>query len=517
MKGGKIVALTGCSSNTSLNPRFTKGWWEEFENGEQVKVEKGEGKEKKVVVSGHWNKKINPKNISEKVNENNKLKESEYGKSIKIIVATIGIPDGADVVVQLYKKKGFWPSEDDERIAEELSGYKIKNNKTIMPVYLESEWCSKDKEWYNINKDKNWYNLSEKSIKRLNENLNDRLYFRVSITWGKDSNGIGKGVNGCLANNNMLIVWPQPSLIMHAEAEVEDFCNDTNRVTGKTIKCDIRPVPDKNGWREGDNYKYWYRLGRAYSGLGTKGKQIIKCIYTKRGDVEYRRIEVKDVEWRGDLVGRRDDFEHPAPNNGLKNVGYTGSTDYFKFRVKEHSENGIFIHGSKGSEGCIIIGGQNGDPTNTGSTEKYPKEIEGAIYIWDTMMQLLNKGYENYVNNVNSARGREIIAKKNKKGEVKKYENGAVKISNSTVDNFTKLDYNYGKLHETGLDSVSKDQKLTEDERGKTNREDSTMKITPLTDKEIEQFLKSRGKWEDYPSNANPFKWIIEKVKGARI
>ena len=59
---------------------------------------------------------------------------------------------------------------------------------------------------------------------------------------------------------------------------------------------------------------------------------------------------------------------------------------------------------------------------------------------------------------------------------------------------------------------------MTDGERGKTNRKDSTMKVTPLTDKEIEQFLKDRGKMDNYGKVIDQnFSWIIEKVKGARI
>ena len=63
-----------------------------------------------------------------------------------------------------------------------------------------------------------------------------------------------------------------------------------------------------------------------------------------------------------------------------------------------------------------------------------------------------------------------------------------VKILNSTIDPITKLDYNYGKLHETGLDRRSPDQELQNDEKDLKNG------IKPLTDSDIKDFLKQHKK-----------------------
>jgi len=440
-------------------PRLDKVWWENILNDE--------------VIAGDWKgidwdawKKIDTEKRKDKKKEdiydenklkNENLKESDYGKSVKIIVKTIGIPDGADVEVKIYKKS-FFPWEDDEELFidkkdknKKLTG-KIKNNHAIIPVFLiylnkDGDWCGKDKKWYEIHK--GWYKNYTKfffisqTIKPLIKTLKDRFDLKVKVTWkentvidGGKKNEIEKSIEGRLASEDYLTVWPPPALIMHAEAEVEKFIDGG----------DIRPIPQKNGWQEEDKRGYWYRLGRAYKGSGVMGKQIIKYIYTKRDKLEYDTIEVTNVRWRGS----QGEFEHPTPNiKEASDVGYeSGSKTHFFFLVIDAHEKSVFIHGGKGSEGCFLIGGDEPNPRYNESKDKEPKDPEDmkdpknkqAALIWDIMDQLLNKNYKDY--------------RKDKNGKVKEFENGAVKItSDVTKDKVTKLDYDYDRIHETGLDN----------------------------------------------------------------
>ncbi|MCL1864646.1 MAG: hypothetical protein FWF73_02415 [Spirochaetes bacterium] len=277
---------------------------------------------------------------------------------------------------------------------------------------------------------------------------------------------------------------------MHAEAELEGFIDNGGP----------RPIPKNNKWLDQNkdtgkyNYQYWYRLVRAYSGWGLTGTQIIKYIYAKRGEVvdavipvklgdpfKPGPIKVEGVRWSS---GSNDKFEHPTPNiKVLSDVTYHSTTSkYFFFKVPTPEdlsvpsdptipipgahETEIFIHGTRGSKGCFLLGGGNeGDPTNN---DQETPEIKNAIYLWDIMMQLLNDQYETYVNknNKNNKKRKIVIGKANEKVDVQKFENGIVKITSAvTKNNITGLDFNYEKLEATGKGNGGADKELTPKEK----------------------------------------------------
>lgn len=394
----------GYSWNTKSSLKFVKGWWEEL--GEYGLFES---------------------------NEKNKLKESEYGKTIKLIIKTANFPNGTMVKVQIEILNS---QSNKTKICKTIEEWTIMENIAIIPVYLEPEWFEYD----------GWYGAQ---LKR-----KDQFYFHVSANVKERKNALGYRIEATLAkdDDNILMVRLQPSLILIAYAVVEKFYPGS----------DIWPIPNTSGWKK--NRGYWYRLGRAYKGLGTMGTQTISYIYAKKGKiVKYGEIVVKGVRWHGDQTQPKDDFEHPAPNStdAIDVIYDKGGSRHFKFHVEKHPENLVYIHGGKDSEGCFVLGGDEANPrTNTRNT----KENEAALFIWNLMDKLLNENH-------------------------KEYENGAVKIANVVrEDKVTKLDYNYKDLHKTGLD--------TEEFRKNPNAEliEDKEKITPLSDDEVIQFLKERGK-----------------------
>ena len=478
-----MVSGTGGNSGNArpTPPRIDKIWWENiFSDDEEI--------------AGDWDKinwsewaKIDPEKRKNKKKEDiynatkvdyekNKLKVTDYGKSVKIIVKTIGVPNGAKVEVRIFKKalvgKDVEIFLDKDKKDKKFTGeVKLVNNQgiAIIPIYLDPDkWCGKDKRWYEIHE--YWYKGSkinpfiDKTIKPLVKMLKDQFDLQVDIFKGIVNEAIDEDrgpnesernihIQGRLAEENILTVWPPPALIMHAEAEVTGFYPGSH----------IRPIPNTSQWKK--DRGYWYRLGRAYSGLGTVGTQTITYIYTKRDKVESKDIIVKDVEWRGNQGGaesnpyRNKDFEHPAPNREASDVGYKKNTNHFQFYVK-HSENDIFIHGGIWSEGCFVLGGKTKE-------DLIPKEGL-AKFVWDTMGKLLNDKDENF-------------------------EKGVVKISNVTKDKMTKLDYDYPNLHLTGFDTkefgdVPNTVLIPEE------REGIKKGGKPLEDDELLKFLAKRGK-----------------------
>ena len=83
--------------------------------------------------------------------------------------------------------------------------------------------------------------------------------------------------------------------------------------------------------------------------------------------------------------------------------------------------------------------------------------------------------------------------------------------------NGSLLDYNYGKLHETGLDYVPiQDAALTP-----IVKDDLKKLSGPLSDEEIKQFLIDRGKMDKITEELikgidQEFAWLVGKVNGVK-
>ena len=502
----------------SAAPEFVRGWWEAFENGEKNGYNsKTEKPDEKVVVCGPWKDKINTKNLTSGSENPKILGDSDYGKSVKFIIETKNFKQNMSVDVCVYSSNNYFKIFDvfnRKTYAVDKVWYDDEKNRIIIPVYLDLGW-GKDRKWYEMNKYKEWYNYNGKKIEGLKkdiEDINDRFYVEVSTK--VKVNGKMKKISEVLAKDTPLIVWPQPSLIMHAEAEVKRFHIKQNvpiikMATRKQvydddgnpafIKNKLRPIPatwvGTVGKEKKERRGYWYRLGRAYDYLGTEGTQIIKGISAIRKEVKYIPIEVgvsgkdddKYVQWRGNQrpdTTSQCDFEHPAPDNrditeDKTNVVYddTKATKHFRFHVKKHHEDALFIHGGIFSEGCFVLG------------DSYVPQNGDAKIIWDTMGKLKN------VNHMNGDKQND-------------YENGVVKITNHTKDNVTKLDYNYPDLHNTGFDNDTfvgnPNAELTEKEIDG---------ITPLEDDEILQFLyKSEKNKDDHKDYFTLFDQEVVKV-----
>jgi len=355
-----------------------------------------------VMLDAWWSEEFNSNNEE---NRKNKL-VSEYGKSVKIIVHAKGLAKSletiskqsksvkdVDVKIKIYRKSN---SKKEEQIGDTSVKVKITNDIKEMitiPVNLKKGWCWEDRMWYKMDKHKEWYNYEEKKLigqditdlKEYIKKLKDELYFKVNIgseaeeyrTFTKD-------------DGYHLTAWPPPTLIMHAEAVIENFLDGG----------DIRPVPYKNNWQtqdanNKDNYKYWYRLVRAYKGYGLKGTQIIKYIYAKKGEIEYKihePIKVEGVKWNS---GTNAKFEHPTVNIKIPSdvIYIEREKDYesfFFFKVPPKNDNGgdfapgahetdVFIHGTKSSKGCFLLGGPNGNPRD--NKDKENPENKKALLI----------------------------------------------------------------------------------------------------------------------------------------
>ncbi|MCL1864645.1 MAG: hypothetical protein FWF73_02410 [Spirochaetes bacterium] len=155
-------------------------------------------------MSGDCKKTKPPANDKDQKKEKNL--ESDYGKSVKIIVKTKGLAESLaalaklgkskdiNVKIDIYRKSASWDLFKEDAKIGDATGIipKTTNSEEItIPVFLDEKWCYEDRRWYKYKDDKHkeWYNYKETSfigqnitsLKKDIEKLKDQLYFKISI------------------------------------------------------------------------------------------------------------------------------------------------------------------------------------------------------------------------------------------------------------------------------------------------------------------------------------------------
>jgi hypothetical protein len=256
-------------------------------------------------------------NNREATNESQKISETDYGKSIRAVMQIRNVPNNTRIRAQLYDYD--FPDFDDRIGGGVYFEGRVRDNRVIIPLYLKPEW-------YNAE--------SERDEKH-------ELYFKARTTSMIGDDYLEKEME------DPIQAWKQPWLHIECDNYITSFYPGSGR----------RALPSSwNNEPESDK-RYWPRLGRAYSGLGVRGHEIITWRYHRRGKITTNIFTVSNINWRGNAgsSGNQNDFEHPSPNREDSAVVYKNRTSVLQFWV-DHSELGVWVHKGRNVEGCIALG-----------------------------------------------------------------------------------------------------------------------------------------------------------------